>query len=189
MSSVPQKLITPDEYLRLERAAETKSEYDNGIVYTRDGARRRHNVIVSGLIHSLDTRLSSGCEVYPSDMKVRVHRPPRYYYPDASVACGEIRFEDDHDDILLNPLVVFEVLSDDTERDDRGRKFYAYQAIESLQEYVLVSTNDCQIEHFRRDGDQWWYSKAEGLDASLPLPAIGCELPLREIYRRVSFPA
>ena len=189
MSSVPQKLITPDEYLRMERAAETKSEYDDGIVYAMAGARRRHNVIVSGLIRSLENRLASGCEVYPSDMKVRVQRPRRYFYPDASVACGEIKFEDDHDDILLNPLVVFEVLSDGTERNDRGRKFNAYQAIESLQEYVLVSTNDCLIEHFRRDGDQWRYSKAEGLDATLPLPAIGCELPLREIYRRVSFPA
>src|SRR5438067_11434564 len=115
--------MTVDEYLRMERAAETKSEYDDGIVYAIAGAARRHNVIVSGLIRSLENRLSSGCEVYPSDMKVRVQRPPRYYYPDASVACGEIRFEDDHDDILLNPLVVFEVLSDGTERNDRGRKF------------------------------------------------------------------
>jgi Uma2 family endonuclease len=189
MSSIPQKRIPPEEYLRRERAAETKSEYDDGVVYAMAGAARRHNVILAGVLHSLESRLSARCEVYPSDMKVRIHRPTRYFYPDASVACGELQFEDGHEDVLLNPLVIIEVLSDSTERYDRGRKFNAYQTIESLQEYVLVSTDGYLVEHFSREGDQWLYSKVEGRDATLPLPAANCELPLREIYHRVDLPA
>jgi len=84
---------------------------------------------------------------------------------------------------------VAEKRNDRTERYDRGRKFNAYQTIESLQEYVLVSTDDYLVEHFRRDGDQWLYSKAQGLDATLALPSMSCELPLREIYYQVDLTA
>ena len=186
MSSVPQKRIAPEEYLRLERAAETKSEYDDGVVYAMAGASRRHNLIVSGLIRSLGNHLPPRCEVYPSDMKIRIQRPPRYFYPDATVGCGKLQFEDGHEDILLNPLIIFEVLSETTERYDRGRKFNAYQTVDSLQEYLLVSTDGYLIEHYRRDGDQWLYSKAEGLDATLQIPSANCELSLREIYYQVT---
>jgi len=189
MSSVPQKRITPDEYLRMERAAETKSEYDDGVVYAMAGAGDRHNLIVIGLSSFLRYHLPSGCRVYPSDMKVRLFRPTRYYYPDVTVVCGQSQFDDKEHDVLLNPLIVFEVLSETTEREDRGRKFNAYQTIESLQEYVLVSTDQYLVEHFRRDSNQWLYSKAEGLEAVLPLSAVTCDIPLREIYYEVMLPA
>jgi len=189
MSSVPEKRISPEEYLRMERAAETKSEYDDGIVYAMAGAVRRHNVIATALLRCLDQRLSPNCEAYGSDMKVRVQRPRRYFYPDVTVACGEFEFEDGHEDILLNPLIVFEVLSPGTERDDRGRKFNAYQMIASLHQYVLVSTDQYLIEYFRREGDQWLYARALGIEATLPLPSVNCEIPLQEIYHRVKLTA
>jgi Uma2 family endonuclease len=189
MSSVAQPRITPEEYLRRERAAEAKSEYDDGVVYAMAGAARRHNVIATALLRWLDQRLSPNCEAYPSDMKVRVQRPRRYFYPDVTVACGEFEFEDGHEDILLNPLVIFEVLSPGTERDDRGRKFNAYQMIPSLQEYVLVSTDQYLVEYFRREGDEWVYARALGIESLLPLPSVGCEIPLREIYHRAKIPA
>jgi Uma2 family endonuclease len=169
----------------MERAAETKSEYDDGVVYAMAGAGERHNLTVFGLLRSLGNRLPSTCRGYPSDMKVRIWRPTRYFYPDASVVCGQSQFDDNERDVLLNPLIVFEVLSETTERYDRGRKFNAYLTLESLQEYVLVWTDEYLVEYFRRDGEQWLYSKVEGLDAVLPLPAANCQLPLREIYYQV----
>jgi len=185
MSSVAEKRLTPDEYLRRERAAETKSEYDDGVVYAMSGASERHNLIVTGLVSGLRGRLPSRCRVYPSDMRVRIMKPARFFYPDVTVVCGESRFADDERDILLNPLVIFEVLSESTTAFDRGRKFLSYQGIESLQEYVLVSQDDYLVEHYRRDAGQWLYSVARGLDATLPLPAAECEVPLREIYYQV----
>lgn len=173
----------------MERAAETKSEYDDGVVYAMAGASDPHNLIAIGLSSFLRYHLPPGCRVYPSDMKVRLFRPTRYFYPDVTVVCGPSQFDDSERDVLLNPLIVFEVLSDTTERYDRGRKFNAYQTIESLQEYVLVSTDEYLVEHFRRDGDQWRYSKAAGVDATLTLTAASCDVPLREIYYEVNLPA
>jgi len=186
MSSVAEKRLTPEEYLRRERAAETKSEYYDGIVYALTGSSRRHNLIVTGLVGELKARLPHRCEVYPSDMRVRILKPTRFFYPDVTVVCGEPRFAYDEQDVLLNPLVIFEVLSESTTAFDRGRKFLSYQSIESLQEYVLVSQDDYLVEHYRRDTDQWVYTVERGLDAVLQLPSAECELPLREIYYRVN---
>src|SRR5436190_17376061 len=135
MTSLPIYRLSPEEYLRLERAAESKSEYDDGVIYAMAGAGERHNLIVAGLVRSLGNRLPARCRVYPSDMKVRILDPIRFYYPDVSVVCDTPRFADDARDVLLNPLVVIEVLSDRTAAFDRGRKFLSYQTIDSLQEY------------------------------------------------------
>lgn len=185
MSSVAEKGVTPEEYLRRERAAETKSEYYDGIVYAMTGASPRHNLIVGNLGWSLRNHLPTGCRAYSSDLRVRILKPTRFFYPDVTVVCGEDRLADDEKDVLLNPLVVFEVLSESTTAFDRGRKFLSYQAIESLQEYVLVSQEEYLVEHFRRDPGQWLYTVARGLDAVLPVPSTECELPLREIYYQV----
>jgi Uma2 family endonuclease len=185
MTSVVHERISPEEYLRQERLAESKSEYDDGVVYAMSGASEAHNALVAGLVRSLGNRLSSHRRVYPSDLRVRIQRPTRFFYPDVTVVCGERRFADDEKDVLLNPLIVFEILSETTDAYDRGRKFAAYQKIESLQEYVLVSQDRYLVEHFRRDGDHWLYVAVSGSEATLPLAAAGCELPLREIYYQV----
>jgi len=189
MALVPDYRVSPEEYLRLERAAETKSEYDDGVIYAMSGATLQHNFIVGGIIGSLFNRLPSRCRVAPSDVKVRILNPTRFYYPDVTVICDAPRFADDHKDVALNPLVLFEVLSDSTAAFDRGRKFQSYQSVESLQEFVLVSQDVYFVEHFRRDGKHWIYTPAEGRDARLALPAVGCELPLEEIYRQVEIEA
>jgi len=185
MASVPEYRVSPEEYLRLERAAETKSEYDDGVIYAMAGASERHNLIVGNLNWSLRNRLPSGCRVYPSDMKVRILNPTRFYYPDVSVVCEKPRFADDAKDVLLNPLVVFEVLSETTAAHDRGRKFHSYQTIDSLRELVFVSQDLHLVEHYRRDGEHWIYTAAQGRDARVTLPAVNCELPLGDIYYQV----
>jgi|ERR1044071_5048023 Uma2 family endonuclease len=187
MASLPEYRLTPEEYLRMERAAELKSEYDDGVLLAMSGASPRHNLIVAGLIHSLMSRVRKGCLVYPSDMRVRVLNPTRFFYPDVSVVCERSQFADDERDVLLNPLIVFEILSEGTENYDRGRKFLSYQEIVSLQEYVLVSQDAPLVERYRRETDDWVYTKSEGLNAAVDLRAAGCELPLREIYTQVDF--
>ena len=185
MSSLPEYRVSPEEYLRLERAAESKSEYDDGLIYAMAGAGARHNLIVGNLNWSLRNHLPSRCSAFPSDMKVRILNPTRFYYPDVTVICGPPRFADDRTDVLLNPLIVIEVLSERTVAFDRGKKFLSYQTIDSLQEYVLVSQDLYLAEHYRRDADHWLYTTAQGRDARLTLPASECELPLGEIYYQV----
>jgi len=185
MASVPEYRVTPEEYLRLERAAETKSEYDDGVIYAMAGASLEHNLIVAGLIWSLRNRVPSSCRVLPSDMKVRILNPTRFFYPDVSVVCEKPRFADDETDVLLNPLIVFEVLSDSTVTYNRGRKFLSYQTIDSLQEVVFISQDLYLVEHYRRDGEHWIYTAVQGRDARVTLPAVNCELPLDDIYYQV----
>src|SRR5947199_9772162 len=121
MSSVPTKLLTPAEYLARERAAEFKSEFYKGEMFAMSGANRRHVRICVNLTRRLDERLEgSACEAFTSDMRVKVTATGLYTYPDASIACGGAQFEDAEVDVLLNPKVIFEVLSKSTERRDRG---------------------------------------------------------------------
>ena len=187
MSTATETRITPEEYLRQERLAETKSEYDDGVVYAMSGGTRQHSLIAAGLIATLIRRLPSRCHVHTSDMRLQIENPTKFFYPDVTVVCGDEKMSGE--DNLLNPLVIFEVLSGTTEHIDRGRKFLAYQTVESLQEYVLVSQNEYLVEHFRRDGDQWVYAALRGVDATLPLASAGCDLPLREIYYQLELTA
>lgn len=179
--------MTAEEYLRLERAAEFKSEYDDGVIMAMSGASLRHNVIVHGLARSIGNRLENRCLVLSNDMKVRVLNPTRFFYPDVLVVCDRPQVADDQKDVLLNPLIVIEVLSESTAKYDRERKFLSYQEIASLQEYLLVSQDEPRVEHFRREADHWVYTKNQGLDTAVHLPAIQCAIPLREIYAQVDF--
>ena len=130
--------LTPGQYLAQERAAETKSEYFNGEIFAMAGASREHNQISSNIVASLSIQLQEKpCSIYSSDMKVRIDQANKYTYPDIVAACEPQRFEDGHTDVLLNPVVIIEILSDSTEAYDRGLKFFHYQRLESLREYLF----------------------------------------------------
>jgi hypothetical protein len=122
MFSQPQKILTPAEYLARERQADVKSEYFAGEVFAMAGASRRHNLILANIIRVLGNQLlERPCNVYPSDMRVKITELGKYTYPDVAVVRGEEIFEDEHNDTLLNPQVIIEVLSESTEAYDRGK--------------------------------------------------------------------
>ena len=124
MPTQPEAYFTPEEYLAMERKAETKSEYHAGRIYALAGASESHVLIASNLVVSLGAQLRGRpCRVYASDMRVKVTTFGMYTYPDVVVVCGQGRFEDTRRDTLLNPTVIVEVLSPSTEGYDRGRKF------------------------------------------------------------------
>jgi Uma2 family endonuclease len=181
---------TPDEYLRLERAAETKSEYLHGQIRAMSGASRAHNLITGNIFGELRQHLRGRpCEAYSADMRVRVGQTGLYTYPDVVVACGDILFEDDQVDTLLNPVVVIEVLSPKTEAYDRGEKFAHYRRLNSLQEYLLVAQDQLRVERYVRQGDQWVLSELSTLDDVLQIDAIGCSVRLSDVYERVALPS
>jgi len=104
-------------------------------------------------------------------------------YPDVTVVCGEPRLADQHRDTLLNPTVLIEVLSDTTERYDRGRKAEHYRRLESLREYLLVAQHEPRVEHYRRAGErEWMLSEAIGPEEAVELASVGCTLALSEVY-------
>jgi Uma2 family endonuclease len=183
--------LTPAEYLFNERNFDFRHEYVDGIVFAMAGESRAHSTLCFNLNGILHPQLrGTPCRGFSPNMKVWAGAGLRsmYAYPDLAVACGEPLFQDEQGDVLLNPAVVFEVLSPSTEAYDRGEKFERYKSIETLTDYVLVSQDRPRVEHFRRRPDgEWARSVAEGPDALLALDSINCRLPLVELYERVTF--
>ena len=182
-----QMVYTTEEYLARERMAESKSEYLDGEILAMAGASRAHNLITVNLSREVSQQLRGRpCEAYTADMRVRVHETGLYTYPDIVVACGDIQFEDDQVDTLLNPVVVIEVLSPKTEAYDRGEKFAHYRRLESLQEYILVAQDKVRVERYVRQGDQWVLTELNTFDDILRVEAIDCHVRLGDIYERVT---
>lgn len=191
MSTLPKSFLTEEQYLELEREAEFRHEYNDGQMFAMSGAREGHNLIVINLVGNLRQQLrSQGCRLYSNDMRIRVSATGMYTYPDVVVACGDRQFLDGRRDTLLNPVVIFEVLSASTERYDRGRKFRHYETIGSLQQYVLVATDHTEVEVFTRQADgSWVLRRAKGDGDVVELDSIGCKLRLADVYEDVEFDA
>ncbi len=186
MSALPRGSWTAEEYLAFERASQEKHEFADGQVYLMTGASRRHNLIVVNIVITLGGQLrGKPCEAYANDMRVRVRRD--YFYPDISVVCGEPQFADDQFDTLLNPTLIFEVLSPSTEQYDRGRKFEKYRTLNSLREYVLIAQDRPHVERYVRQDDGWLLTEASGLDGALALATVEARMSLAEIYDRLDF--
>ncbi|HEX2201727.1 MAG TPA: Uma2 family endonuclease [Longimicrobium sp.] len=186
MATAAEHIYTPEEYLALERGADHRSEYIHGRIYAMAGASRRHNLIVLSLGSEIRAALRGRpCEVYANDMRVKVVATDFYTYPDVVAVCGTPEVEDRHGDTLLNPSLIIEVLSDSTERYDRGETFAHYRRLESLREYVLVSQDEVRVQRYVRDGERWVFSEIDDLGRVLPLESIDCTIPLREVYAGV----
>jgi Uma2 family endonuclease len=192
MSSATRRNIprfTPEQYLALERKAEFKSEFDNGLIEAMSGASRQHNLIAGNLYRKIGNLLENRpCEVYTADMRVWIGPKRQYTYPDVTAVCGPPEFQDGEFDTLLNPALIVEVLSPSTESKDRSHKFAAYRRLKSLREYVLISQSEVLVEKYARDGENWIYTVLDNLEDTLRLVSIGCDIPLKEIYAKVQFP-
>jgi Uma2 family endonuclease len=189
MSTAEKRFISPDEYLKIERAAEIRHEYYNGEMFAMSGATRAHNLIAGNICRRFQEQFDDrDCEVYMADMRVKVDRKGLYTYPDVVTACDSPKFEDDEFDTLVNPRVIVEVLSKSTEDYDRGTKFEMYRNIASLQDYVLVSQDKTHVEHYQRQPDgRWILEDFNALEGTLLLESIECQLRVADIYTKVTF--
>lgn len=190
MSTQPKNYLTPEQYLEIERKAEYKSEYYQGEMFAMSGASLAHNRIVTAAITDLGQQLRRGpCEVLGSDMRVAVTASDLYTYPDIVVVCGGPQLLNGQLDTLLNPTLIVEVLSPSTEAYDRGRKFGHYRTIESLKEYLMVSSELIGAELFRRQADGRWtlMTEAKRPEDTIELESVGGLLKLADLYEKVEF--
>lgn len=189
MDTLTAPFVTPEEYLASERAAEHKSEYLDGEIIPMSGASFHHTIIAANIIAALNARLrESPCTVHPSDLRICVSPTGLYTYPDVVVVCGEPEFADDKFDMVLNPALIVEVLSESTKDYDRGGKFAHYRTLDSLQDYVLVAQDAPHAEHYGRQPEgRWLLSETKSLDGEIELTSLDVRLPLDEIYRKVNF--
>lgn len=190
---------TVDEYLALDRASQDRHVYLDGIIRVIAPESDAHSDISTNLVYMLvrqlegkplatrtnGTRVRSGPASTPGNSKKGM-----YSYPDILV-CDEPEYADERRDILLNPKVIFEVLSKTTEAFDRGEKFERFRAWNpSLTDYLLLTQDRAHVDHFQRraNGVSWNLAFYDGLDAQVIIDSIECRLPLAEVYDRVVFP-
>jgi Uma2 family endonuclease len=188
MFAVQMPLVTPEEYLHHEKEAETKSEYISGEILAMAGGTPEHSAIATEVRRILgNLLLERGCEVFDSDLKVRIEDAGPFFYPDASVVCGEPAF--DANFCLRNPVLIVEVLSEGTAVYDRGEKFRNYRRLDSLRHYLLIDQNQCHVEHYRQVEGFFWELVGEynQRQDTITLNEMEITLTLNEIYRRVGF--
>lgn len=190
MSAQARPHFTPAQYLELERAATYRSQLVDGEVFAMAGASQWHVRIVTNLTGELHNRFKGrSCQVFTTDLRLRVPDTELWTYPDVMALCGEPKLDDEKFDTLLNPQVIFEVLSPSTEGFDRGKKFARYRRLASLTDYVLVAQDEMRVEHYVRQTDNTWrLQEFTAGEQAVPLASLGCELPLADIYDRVVFP-
>jgi len=185
-ASLSQSHYTFADYLALERDSEIKHEFDAGEILAMSGGTARHSALAARMIVALGNTCPPGCTVFTSDMRVRVVATGRATYPDVSMVCGPIEYdqEDAARTTITNPVLLVEVLSVTTEKGDRGSKWMHYQRISSLQEYVLVS-QEARVEIFRRTSAGTWeyFEVREGnvrlaSGPTLDLSVLYADLPL-----------
>lgn len=179
-----EQFLSPEEYLASESTSLERHEYVGGAIYSMAGTSARHDKIVGNIYAKLLQQLSGGgCEVFSSNLKVGIRNGPKevYYYPDVVVDCSGVP---DESYFAQEPRIIFEVLSPETQRVDRGEKLLNYQTLGSLDAYVLVEQKTVAVIVYRRKDNGLQPEVLTDLSATLDLPTLGCSLPLRAVYER-----
>ncbi len=182
-------LVSVEDYLAGERVAKVKHEYAGGYVYAMAGGRNVHNTIATGFLGLMHAKLRGRpCQPFNSDTKVRIRMAThtRFYYPDGMVVCEPNSPNEEFQD---RPVVIAEVASASTRRTDEGEKREAYLTIPTLSAYLLIETERPRAVVHRRTPEGFVAQAYEGMEATIPLEAIGIALPLAELYDRVDFVA
>ena len=192
MALQPKPELTFDDWLQGERAAlDERCEYVDGEIFAMSGGSAEHHSIIGNIYGQLWTQTKGrSCHVYGHGMRLQITVAEAGKYPDLMALCGEQRFRDGRRDLLLNPSLIVEVLSDSTEGYDRGSKFSLYRRLPSLREYLLVAQDRVSVELYTPSVDgRWMLSVFDGLDMRVHLPNIDCELSIADVYDRVQLDA
>lgn len=176
--------FTIEEYLELENAATEKHEYYQGELFAMSGAKISHVIVSRNLLVALANKLKGKpCQPYGSDARIYIEKNTLFTYPDLSIVCGDLQsLNDDHLNIL-NPSIIFEVLSPSTKQYDRGEKFMLYRDIPTLREYIVVDPEAAHIEawHINANGN-WELQEYKDIASTLQLPTILVNVALKDIY-------
>ncbi|WP_404357346.1 Uma2 family endonuclease [Methylotuvimicrobium sp. KM1] len=175
----PDYVISVEDYLEGELIAETKHELIDGAVYAMVGTSGNHDRIAGNVYSELRSHLKNlPCEPFGSDMKVRVDS--NFFYPDVIVDC---HFDESEPYYTETPIIIVEVLSKTTRRNDKTVKLANYLSIPTLQEYVMIEQDYVDVEVLRRS--EGWVSKHYYLGDDVTFEAIDLTLPVEVIYQRV----
>jgi Uma2 family endonuclease len=191
MRALQNQIYTLEEYLELDHNSEEKIEFWDGHVFTLAGVSEAHDRIQSNGHFYLRLKLRGrNCRVFLSDMRVKVPAYPPYRYPDLSALCGNPTFEMlGKQQMLVNPSLIIEILSDTTAEFDRGYKFTYYKSIESFTEYILIAQDRPHVSQFiKQEENNWLNREYNDINDKFHLASLDCEIELNELYESVEFP-
>jgi Uma2 family endonuclease len=183
MAGLPTTALTEEQYLELERLAETKSEFHDGQMFAMAGGTLNHSLLSTTICSLLREQAPKGCRTLNSDMRIKIEQSGLYTYPDGSVIWGEPKFLGNRRDVILNPMLIVEVLSPSTEDYDRGKKFESYRTIASFQEYLVVHQDRRHVEHYsKQDDGSWVLREYLGAEGPVLVGRLGVRIELAELY-------
>jgi Uma2 family endonuclease len=180
------KKTTMDDYLTTERQGGVRHEFLDGKVIARSGSNRWHNLLVSNTVVAFGSRMHGHkAEIYISNMRVKL-KNSYVCYPDIVVVNGEPSFADQNADLLLNPTVIVEIFSNQTNSSDKTNKLESYLAMDSIKEFVLLKEEEMRVEHYaRQNAKQWIYRIYNERDDVISLESINCKVSVSEVYAQV----
>lgn len=182
--------MSPADFLKWERLQEYKHEYAEGEIIAMAGASLNHNKILKNVIVNIGSYLkSNSCDIYPSDLRIAVKSKNSFFYPDATIICGDPQFEDNSiPDTVKNPAVIFEILSPSTEDYDLGKKLFFYMQIESLEQYIIIDSQNIHVRiATKMDNGTWKFSELTQKEDSFFINPISLEILLTDLYDGVKF--
>jgi Uma2 family endonuclease len=178
--------LSPEDYLEAEKSSSIKHEYHNGDVYAMAGASDEHVTIGINITALLRGHLrGSDRRVYGFDMKVQIDAVNHFYYPDVMISCDQRDREFRY--FKKYPSLIIEILSEGTEAKDRGKKFEHYRCLKTLQEYVLVSQTQQQVEVFRKNEAGLWVLHPFGEGDEVELQTVDLRVAIASLYEDVEF--
>lgn len=181
--------LSADAYLAMERASEERHEFIDGFILSMPGASLQHTQISGNVYRALQTALhDSPCQALTTGLGVALPEQGTYAYPDVLVFCGDPEVDTEHHDLLLNPTLLVEVLSESTGDYDRGEKFRRYRTLDALQEYLIIDQYVPHVEHYVRQDTGWLLTETDALDDTLALSSVPATLTIADVYENV-FPA
>ncbi|HLO50963.1 MAG TPA: Uma2 family endonuclease [Kamptonema sp.] len=188
-TQIKKRYYTPEEYLELEEAAESKSEYRDGEIVPMTGGTTNHNKIALNFCVNFKVAFrGQNYEIFMNDVRLWINRDRIYTYPDIMIIEGEPIYQGNGTTMVTNPLLIVEVLSKSTKDYDRGDKFQYYRSIPELKEYIMIDQYKFHIEQFAKNSEgKWVLSEYEAADAVLALTAIEFQIQLSEIYQGINF--
>lgn len=189
MTAIPKTKMTLAEYFEFDKNSEGNFEYFDGEIFEMSGVSVEHATIEMNLAEIINPKArKKGCRAFPANLRIKVPVLPTYRYPDLSTVCGKPEFvEVSGLQCLVNPNLIIEVLSDSTEKYDRGEKFREYKSIESFQEYLLISSTDMNVTLYLKHNDRFWLQSDYTKGETFHLTTLDLDVKVDELYQGIEF--
>jgi Uma2 family endonuclease len=189
IAQIEKRIYTAEEYLELELAAETRSEYRNGDIIPMTGGTPNHNDISGNLYILLKSALKGkDYRIFYADQRLRIPAVNLYTYPDVMVVPKPLELQTGRKDTVVNPCFMAEVLSKSTQNYDRSEKFAAYRTIPTFEEYLLVDQHRIHVEHHVKTAvNQWLFSEYDDPTVVLSFNAFEVQIQIADLYENIDF--